>query len=285
MALNTTRTAPQKSFGRRPGAEPQPAGPAASRFAPHLAHDPQTENLQTENLLAENLPAENLSTENPFTENPSADNVATGLTAFAIVKRSLAVIADSPVTFLALVAACALSEQFLAYLPISAGAPSWLVLPVFTTLGCAALYAAAFGGAMLSLKGEKVNFDLCLRAAAKTPAAACGFIAVTVSSFSLMLIIPGITFARRWALAAPVAIVEGRDARARSEALTAPCRAPVRRLILLIVGLTILRGFAMVPFSSGSIMDALTSDWLFSMLLTVFAAVAGAVLYRELADG
>jgi hypothetical protein len=127
-----------------------------------------------------------------------------------------------------------------------------------------------------------VNLDTCLRAVSRTPGAGYRNIAMMVSSLSLMLIVPAVGVAGRWMLAAPVAIVEGRDARTRSVALTAPYRGQVRLLVLLLAGLTVLRALLAIGFSTSSMVSALTNDWLFPMLLTVFAAVAGAVLYRQL---
>ena len=199
-----------------------------------------------------------------------------------VVRQSLAVIRKNPLTFLALFVAIALPEQFLAYLPISLGLPAGLVQPLFATLGCMALYAATFQGALASVSGEKVNFDTCLLAMTRTPLRAYGIIAVTVSSLSLMLILPVAAIAGSWALAAPVAIVEGRDARARSMALTVHCHAQVRLLVLLLAGLTLLCALLTAGLATGSMVDALTTDWLCPMLLTMLAAVAGAVLYRKL---
>jgi len=218
----------------------------------------------------------------PAVEDHPADDNPLDVTAASVVGRSLAVIARNPITFLAVLAAIALPEQFLAYLPVSAGVPAQVVMPLFTTLSCMALYAAAFGGALASLKGEAVNLDTCLRAVGRTSGAGFRNIAVMVSSLSLMLIVPAIGVAGRWMLAAPVAIVEGKDARARSVALTAPYRSQVRLLVLLLAGLTVLRGLMAISFATSSMVSALTNDWLFPMLLTVFAAVAGAVLYRQL---
>jgi hypothetical protein len=65
-------------------------------------------------------------------------------------------------------------------------------------------------------------------------------------------------------------------------ALTAPYRSQIRLLVLLVAGMTLLRGLLAVLFATSSVMSALTGDWLFPMLLTVLVAVAGAVLYREL---
>ena len=288
MALNT-KTAPQKSFGRRPISAPQ-AGepqPPAPKPVEEILQDAQP----ASNWLAEiaghaarTLPQPELP---PVAKPPAAadqpsDEAAPKIDAGSVIGRSLQVLAKNPVTFLAVFAVIALPEQTLAYFPLSLGLPAALVLPVFTTLGCMALYAATFAGALASLKGEEVNFDVCLRAVARTPANAYGVIAVTVSSLSLMFILPAVGFAGRWALAAPVASVEGRDARIRSLALTAPYRSQIRLLVLVAAGVTLLRGLLAVLFATSSVMSALTGDWLFPMLLTVLVAVAGAVLYREL---
>ena len=288
MALNT-KTAPQKSFGRRPISAPQ-AGepqPPAPKPVEEILQDAQP----ASNWLAEiaghaapTLPQPELP---PVARPPAAadqplDEAAPKIDAGSVIGRSLQVLAKNPLTFLAVFAVIALPEQTLAYFPLSLGLPPALVLPVFTTLGCMALYAATFAGALASLKGEEVNFDVCLRAVARTPAGAYGVIAVTVSSLSLMFILPAVGFAGRWALAAPVASVEGRDARIRSLALTAPYRSQIRLLVLLAAGVTLVRGLLAVLFATSSVMSALTGDWLFPMLLTVLVAVAGAVLYREL---
>ena len=283
MALNS-RTAPQRSFGRRP--------------APLVrAETPPPASPQVEEMLEGAQPAANWLTEvtgqaprlvippppsPPVVEPQPTDQIPLDVTAASVVGRSLAVIARNPITFLAVLAAIALPEQFLAYLPLSAGLPAQVVMPIFTTLGCMALYAAAFGGALASLKGETVNLDTCLRAVGRTSGAGYRNIAVMVSSLSLMLIVPAIGVAGRWMLAAPVAIVEGKDARVRSVALTAPYRGQIRLLVLLLAGLTVLRGLMAISFATSSMVSALTNDWLFPMLLTVFAAVAGAVLYRQL---
>ncbi|HEX4636114.1 MAG TPA: hypothetical protein VH189_08020 [Rhizomicrobium sp.] len=292
MALNS-RTAPQKSFGRRPAPPPRASEPEAP--APVLVQEVLRDAQPAPNWLSEitatapalapksaQQPAP-CPADDPQTDHQTTDDVPSSLTAGHVVGRSLAVMGKNPVTFLAVLAVIALPEQFIAYLPISAGIPAEIVMPVFTTLACMALYATAFAGALASLKGEKVNLDVCLRAMARTPGSAWASIATTVSCLSLMLILPAIGFAGRWALAAPVAIVEGRAARARSLALTAPNRAQIRLLVLLLAGLTLLRGFLAMAFATSSVMSALTGDWLFPMLLTVFAAVAGAVLYHRLA--
>jgi hypothetical protein len=239
----------------RPAAAPQPASPPAGDQAA-VGNQPQ--------------------------EAPAASLNAPSLNALGIAGRSLAVISRNPVTFLALVAAAALTEQVAGFSLTAVGVPAWMILPVLTTLGCMALYAAAFNAAMSSLKGERVNFDLSLRAMASTPGSAYGVIAVTVSSLSLLLILPAIGVAWRWALAAPVAIVERGNARARSAALGAPYRAQLRLLVLLLAALSILRGLPAMSLSLQSIVTGLASDWLFPMLLTVLTAVTGAVLYREL---
>jgi len=288
MTLNA-RTAPQKTFGRRaltaPPAEPKTAKPMPVQ---EILRDAQpASNWLSE--IAGTIPAPKPVPKliapadgEPPTDHPTAEEEA-HLTAGLVVERSLAVMAKNPMTFLAVLGAIALPEQFIAFLPVSGGLPAEFVLPVFTTLGCMALYPAAFAGALASLRGEKVNLDVCLRALARTPGTAWNSIATTVSALSLMLIIPAVGFAGRWALAAPVAIVEGRDARARSLALTAPFRAQIRLLVLLLAGWTIARGFLAIAFSPSSVIGALTGDWLFPMLLTMLAAVWGAVLYHRLA--
>jgi hypothetical protein len=292
----TTRTAPQKSFGRRAGPAPR-------------AREPQPPAVPVEEILKDAQPASNWLSEmvGPSApamvgqsapaafvapvappplprlgSDPSRDDTAPRLSAGHVLASTLAVLGKNPVTFLAVLAAIALPEQFIAYLPVSLGAPAGLVMPLFTTLGCMALYVAAFQAALASLKGETVNLDVCLRAMARLPGSAAGAVAMTVSFLSLMLIVPAVAFAPRWALAAPVAIVEGCNGRARSVALTAPYRAQVRLLVLLLAVLTLLRGLGAAVFSTGPVLNALAGDWLFPMLLTLFTAVAGAVLYREL---
>ena len=279
MALNS-RTAPQKSFGRRAGTAPLVHRPEAPVPVEKILQDAQPAPNWLREMVGQSI-ADARYASRPE-DDPSTDGWAPSLPAGDIVGRSLAVLGRNPMTFLAVLAAIALPEQFIAYFPISMGMPATLVTPLFTTLGCMALYAASFHGALASLRGEKVNLDTCLRAMARTPGSAYGTLAATVSSLSLMLIVPAIAFAGRWFLAAPVALVEGRDARARSVALTAPHRAQVRLLVLLLAGLTLLRGLLAVALTSNRIVGALTGDWLFPMLLTMFAAVAGAVLYRTL---
>jgi hypothetical protein len=307
MALNTTRTPPQRSFGRRPGASPETVAPSrqptvsfseppVSPSAEAPAEIPQ-DAKPAQNWLSEitgqsrperSQPATVLQLALPFADDqPAIDNQprdvqAAGLNALGVVGRSLAVLVRNPVTFLALVAAAALTEQVAGFFLTAVGIPAWMILPVLTTLGCTALYAAAFNAAMSSLKGEKVNFDLGLRSMASTPGSAYGVIAVTVSSLSLLLIIPAIGFAWRWVLAAPVAMVEGGDARARSAALGAPHRVQLRFLVLLLAALSILRSLLAMSLSPESILAGLAGDWLFPMLLTVLTAVTGAVLYRDL---
>ena len=291
MALNTTRTPPQKSFGRRPG-----ASPAAQALSSAPVSAPVQEFLQDNqpapNWLSELAGQSKPAPSKPVPSEPVMEAVseeaqlvetrAAGPTALGIAGRSLAVIARNPVTFLALVAATILTEQVVAFLPMSIGLPGWLVLPVLTTLGCMALYAASFHTALSSLKGERVNLDIGLRAMVQTPMSAWGIVIVTVSSFSWLLIIPAIGFAWRWVLAAPVAIAEGGDARARSAALAAPYRAQFRLLVLLLAGLSLARGFLVQSLSPQSVLTVLTGDWLFPMLLSVLTAVTGAVVYREL---
>jgi len=291
MPLNTTRTPPQRSFGRRPGASPV-AAPAVVREpdpvpVKQIQQDAQAAPNWLSEITGQSRPAAPQVALSPAENEPAASDQSTkrragGLTAFGIVGRSLAVMGRNPVTFLALLAAVALAEQVAVILPVSIGVPAWMILPVLTTIGCMALYAAAFNTAMSSLKGERVNFDLSLRAVASTQGSAYGAVAGTVSTLSLLLILPAVGFAWRWGLAAPVAIVEGGNARARSVALTAPYRAQLRVLVWLLAGLSILRGLVMMPLSSGSVFTALASDWLFPMLLTVLTAVMGAVLYRDL---
>jgi hypothetical protein len=283
MALNTTRTAPQKSFGRRPGPGPQSSTPQPAAPPPvtDVLKDAQPASNWLSEIAGQSRPAAPPATA-PVAVDRFTDAPAASLDAFHVIGRGLKVMGKNPVTFLAVLAAIALPEQFVAYLPVSLGAPAAMIGPVFTTLGCMALYIAAFHGALAGLKGETVNLDDCLRALARTPVSAYGAIAMTVSFLSLMLIVPAIGFAGRWALAAPVAIVEGGDARARSVALTASHRAQLRLLVLILAGLTLLSALLAMSLSPGAMVSALAGDWLFPMLLTMFAAVAGAVLYREL---
>lgn len=282
MPLSTTRTPPQRSFGRRPGATPV-THETVSLSAPPTAQSvesAQPARSWLSEIAAQAEPA--IARPDPTIGTPPIH--VGDLTALGIIRHSLAVMARNPVTFLALVAATALTEQVAAFFPISAGVPAWMLLPLLTTIGCMALYTAAFHTAMMSLKGERVNPDLSLRAMACTPRSAYGVLALTVSSLSLLLIIPAVGIAWRWALAAPVAIVEGQDARARSVALATPYRVQVRLLVLLLVGLSFLRGLLSLVFSPEAILMGLMGDWLFPMLLTLFTAVTCAVLYRELAS-
>lgn len=284
MPLSTTRTPPQRSFGRRAGTTP--AQPTVSLSAPPAGAPADTVQPAQNRLSETATPAEPVEPEgaglSTAADTLPRESRAGNLTALGVVLQSLAVMARNPVTFLALVAAVALTEQVAVHFPASFGVPSWLLMPLLTTMACMALYAAAFHTAMSSLKGERVNFDLGLRAMASTPPSAYGTIAVTVSALSLLLILPAIGFAWRWALTAPVAIVEGGDARARSLALAAPHRAQLRMLVWLLAGLSLLRGLLMMALSPQSILMGLMGDWLFPMLLTVLTAVASAVLYRQL---
>jgi len=287
MALNT-RIAPRKSFGRRagpapPGGEPRPAAPVPVQESLREAQPAANWLSEITGQAAQPLPlAEPPRAEPSAAVDSSADDATPKLGLGSVIGGSLGVLARNPVTFLAVFAAIALPEQFLAYFPVTLGLPAAAMDPLFTTMACMALYAATFAGARAGLKGEEVNLGVCLRAAAHTPASAYGIIAMTVSSLSLMLILPAVGFAGRWALAAPVATVEGRDARIRSLALTAPYRSQIRFLVLAVAGLTLLRGLLAVILTTGSVVGALTGDWLFPMLMTMLVAVAGAVLYREL---
>jgi len=299
MPLNTTRTPPQRSFGRRPGASPVASTPAVTREpAPpsvpvkEILQDAQAAPNWLSEIAGQSRPVPPQTAPSPVIDEPAdfhqpqeapAANPAANLTASGIVGRSLTVLGRNPVTFLALIAAVALTQQVAVFFPVSVGVPAWMLMPVLTTMGCMALYAAAFNTALSSLKGERVNLDLSLRAMASTPASAYGVIAVTVSSLSLWLIIPAIGIAWRWVLRAPVAIAEGGDARARSVVLATPYRAQLRRLVLLLAGLSLMRGLLMMSLSPESILAGLMGDWLFPMLLTVLTAVTGAVLYRDLA--
>jgi hypothetical protein len=289
MPLNTTRTPPQRSFGRRHGAVSAPTRePAPTVPVKEILQDAQAAPNWLSEITGQSRPATPQAIAFPADDQPVASEQpargeAAGVTALDVVGRSLAVMGRNPVTFLALVAAVALTEQGAAFLPTSLGLPGWMILPLLTTIACMALYAAAFNTATSSLKGERVNLDLGLRAMACTPKSAYGAIALTVSSLSLLLIFPAIGFAWRWALAAPVAIVEGGDARARSLALATPHRGQIRQLVWLLAGLSLLRGLLMMPLSSQSMLAAVTGDWLFPMLLTLLAAVMSAVLYRDLA--
>lgn len=288
MGLNS-RTAPQKSFGRR--AIPAPPSAAPSPPEPKPVEEVLRDAQPAPNWLAEITgqnarplpqPEPSPDSQQPAPEDQSADEAGPQLDAGSLITRSLQILAKNPVTFLAVFAVIALPEQSLAYVPLSLGLPAAIISPVFTTLGCTLLYVAIFHGALASLNGSRVNLDVCLCGVAQTSRQAFGVVAVTVSSLSLMLILPAVGFAGRWALAAPVALVEGQQARARSLALTAPYRAQIRWLVLLVVGLTLLRALLAVILSTSSVVGALTGDCLFPMLLTVLVAVAGAVLYREL---
>lgn len=285
MPLSPTRTPPQRSFGRRPG----PSTAAATHPTVSLSAPPAAEAVETaqpaRNWLSEITAQAEPAIAHPAVpaNAPPMESQAGKLTARGIVLRSLAVMGRNPVTFLALIAAAALSEQVVALLSASAGLPGWTILPLLTTMGCMALYAAAFHTAMSSLKGERVNFDLSLRAMAATSKSAYGVIALTVSSLSLLLILPAIGFAWRWVLAAPVAMVEGGDARTRSALLARSRRTQIRLLVWLLAGLSLLRALLVLSLSPDAVLAGLMGDWLFPMLLTVLTAVMSAVLYREAA--
>jgi hypothetical protein len=200
-----------------------------------------------------------------------------------VIARSSALMGRNGLTVLALVAAAAVPERA-AYHILETGL---LSLPL-TLVGCMALYAAVFDAAMRDLKGEPRTFIGALGAARVTPLSAYKAIAMTVLAVWWMLIVPATGRATRWALAAPVAIAEGKtlsEALARSTALTEPARLQVRRLVLLLAGLAILRALAMLLVWSApaeAVGAFILGDQLFPLLLTAFTAASGAVLYREL---
>ena len=205
-----------------------------------------------------------------------------------IAAQSFAVMGRNTVPFLALIAAAAAPERIL-YHTIGIGSLSAVTLmELVTALSCGPLYVAVLSGALADLNGEPVSFANCLRAALRAPFAATIVGLCSALATWFLLIAPGIGPASRWAVAAPAAFAESiglRAALARSTALTAPCRAQIRILLWLLVGLAITRALGMMPVW-GAPLEALPvfllGNWLFPLLLTSFTAAASAVLYQAL---
>jgi len=212
---------------------------------------------------------------------------AEGFESHRVIVRSLALMGRNGITVLALVAAAALPERAVFHM-----IQTDLLSPILTWLGCLALYAAVFQAAMADLRGEKSGFVEALGAVKATSAGA--YISIAVTLLSVWFLATLTPSAANSALAAPVAILEGkgwRDSRARSAAMIAPCRARVRLLLLLLAGLACARGLVLLPvlnLPAQAVQLFLLGGWLFPQLLTVVCAAAGAALYHEvgvMADG
>jgi hypothetical protein len=252
---------PRKSFGRSPI--------AAAASAPARP-------IQTQRIASE-LPRA------PVVEPAAPAMVSAaepdGFESHRVVTRSFALMGRNGVTYLALIAAAAMPDRIAYHM---GGA---ILSPLLAWAGCLPLYAAVFSVAMGDLSGQPVSFAGALRAAKATSASAFTAIAVTVLSVWFLAIVSARAADR--ALVAPVAILEGKgwaDARARSTALIAPCRARVRLLLLLLAGFAVSRGLAMMPLwdmPAQALPLFLAGNWLFPLLLTAFTAVAGAALYHE----
>jgi hypothetical protein len=188
---------------------------------------------------------------------------------------------------MALVAAAAAPNRILYHL-LGEDDSSFLLDLLITALTCVPLYAAVFATAMGDLRGEKVSFGGAITSAMHSLKSSAAVIALTVVSVWYLLIVPGLGLATRWAVAAPVALAEGLDMRAsmaRSAVLTAPYRARVRTLVLLLAVLAFLRGFEMLPvwgLPLAALSVFMVGNWLFPLLLTAFTAAAGAALYAQL---
>jgi hypothetical protein len=206
----------------------------------------------------------------------------------AVISRSFSLMGRNGVTFLALVAAAAVPNR-MTYRLLDMENPAVLLFYYATTvLACVPLYAAIFSGATKTLQGEKITFQSCFRAGTRQPLPAALLSLMTSMFVCLLLIVPGFTLATRWAVAAPVALVDRlgiRASLARSAALTAPHRPQVAVLVLLLAGLAGSRAMPMLPIwhvPLAEILPFMWGNWLFPLLLTAFTAAAGASLYHEL---
>ena len=205
-----------------------------------------------------------------------------------VAAQSFAVMGRNTVPFLALIAAAAAPERILYHTMNLQNANTFVIMELVTVLSCGPLYVAVLSGALADLNGEPVSFANCLRAAWRTPFAAMLLGLCSALATWLLLIAPGIGPASRWAVAAPAAFAESlgvKAALARSAALTASCRAQIRILLWLLVGLAIMRAIGIMPVW-GEPFEALPifllGNWLFPLLLTAFTAAASAVLYHAL---
>jgi hypothetical protein len=268
---------PRRNFGRR--APQVPARPAAARFdapprGPGSNPSPSPDPTPTLTPVPVSSPADV-----PLEQRdvrPERERV---------IARSFALMGRNGITFLALIAAASVPERAAYHL-----LDTDFLSPLLTLAGCMALYAAVFDTAMRDLKGESITLAGALRAARATPLSAYKAIAMTVLAVWWLLIVPGVGRATRWALAAPVAMAEGKtlsEALARSTALTQTAHRRVRRLVLLLAALAISRGLAMLPVwgaPAEGLGDFILGDWLFPLLLTAFTAASGAALYRDLSQ-
>jgi len=206
----------------------------------------------------------------------------------AVIARSFSLMAHNAVTFLALIAAAAAPERIVYHLFDSG---SFALMPLYfgiTALTCVPLYTAIFIGAMQTLTGQKATFKTCFRAGMRQSRPAALLSLMTALLVWLLLVVPGLSLAIRWAVAAPAAIVEDkglRAAMARSAALTAPYRPQVAVLILLLAATAVSRAVPMLSIwhvPAEGILFFMFRNWLFPLLLTAFTAAASASLYYEL---
>ena len=286
MALNTRQITPRKAFGRRvtPGQEPvqesvrEPAPQAGIRL---VASEPQPEAdlFIAQTALDARNPVAPETGQAAFSETQNVRILDTS----EIIAKSFGLMGRNGVTFMALIAVAAAPGRLVYHLGGEA------LSPLMTALGCFALYAAVFDGAIRDLKGERASLHDCLSAGLRGLPSAFGAIALTVMSVWLLLILPCIGLATGWAVAAPAALAEGlglRAALARSVKLAAPHRPQIQTLVLLLGALSISRSVMMMPIWGVPVEGVaafIAGNWLFPLLLTAFAAASGAALYQELA--
>jgi hypothetical protein len=204
-----------------------------------------------------------------------------------VIARSFSLMGRNGVTFLALVAAAAVPER-LAYhlLPENPATLAFAFLLTFVT--CVPLYGAVLSGALWDMAGKPVSFTTCFRAGLRMPSSAVLLSLLVVGMVWFLLIIPGMGLATGLAVAAPAALAEGKSIRAamaQSGALTAPYRAHVRVLLLMLAALAFSRALPMLPIwgiLSQAVLIFMFGNWLFPLLLTAFTAAASAALYQEL---
>jgi hypothetical protein len=219
---------------------------------------------------------------------PPAEASAPTIDTKRVAAQSFAVMGRNTVPFLALIAAAAAPERILYHTSDLGSLGSVALMELVTVLSCGPLYVAVLSGALTDLNGEPVRFANCLRAALRAPIAATILGLCSALAAWLLLLVPGIGPASRWAVAAPAAFAESTGfeaAFARSTALTAPCRPQIRTLLWMLIGLAITRALAIMPVW-GAPFEALPifllGNWLFPLLLTAFTAAASAVLYQAL---
>ena len=253
--------APRKSFGR---------GAAASV---------PVRPVQTPRTLSE--PARAAAPQSALSADQSFEE---GFESHRVIVRSFALMGRNGITILALIAAAVIPERVMFHM-----IQTDLLSPILTLLCCLALYVAVFQALMADLRGEKIGFTGALGAVKATCAGA--YIPVAVSLLSVWFLAAVTLSAADAALAAPVAILEAkgwRDARARSAAMIAPCRARVRLLLLLLAGLACVRGLALLPvwhLPAQAVQLFLLGNWFFPQALTALCAAAGAALYHEVVPG